>query len=431
MNNCIFTICAKNYIGLAEVLKQSIINNNKDIDFIIFVADEIDSDDYSINNISNIYIAKDVLDITQEKWNEMSFKYDLTEFCTSIKPLCFKYIFKNLKYSKCIYLDPDILVYNSLDFIYDTLNSKSIILTPHIVNIEEKYTGDLKENGFLSTGVFNLGFLALKNNIETFSMLRWWANRLENECYRDVIESYFTDQKWMNFIPCFFDEENIHISKHLGLNLAPWNFFERELNDINGDLYVKYRSKKDNNVSYPLVFVHYSGFDYSSLRLGEIKQGNIQGLSINEDLKPIFKIYSEKIINSNFHKFSSLKYTYNYFNNNVPINIVYRRLYRRLHKDNKIKTNPFDTSIPNGLYNLLLLKKIINKDSSIVDKSTKYNVSNIDKKLKWINKFSIILFKLLGVNKYFLLVKLLRSYSRIENQVHLIDKEYLNKNILE
>ena len=37
--NCIFTICAKNYIGLAQALEKSILQYNNNIDFYIVVAD--------------------------------------------------------------------------------------------------------------------------------------------------------------------------------------------------------------------------------------------------------------------------------------------------------------------------------------------------------------------------------------------------------
>jgi hypothetical protein len=40
MKNCVFTIVAKNYIGLAQILEESLKDKNPDVDFFIFVADE-------------------------------------------------------------------------------------------------------------------------------------------------------------------------------------------------------------------------------------------------------------------------------------------------------------------------------------------------------------------------------------------------------
>ena len=140
MRNIAFTICAKNYIGLAQVLEKSIKNNNPEIEFYIFVADEFEEEQLLPNNV---LIAREVLDISDDEWNQMTFKYDLTEFCTSIKPTCFKYVFEECKPDKCIYFDPDIFVFSSLDNIYEQLNNYSIILTPHITTLEINYSGSL------------------------------------------------------------------------------------------------------------------------------------------------------------------------------------------------------------------------------------------------------------------------------------------------
>ena len=85
MKNCAFTIVAKNYIGLAQILEKSIREYYNDLLFYIIVADEIDNE-LKKELSTNILVAKETLNITPETWENMSFKYNLTEFCTSIKP---------------------------------------------------------------------------------------------------------------------------------------------------------------------------------------------------------------------------------------------------------------------------------------------------------------------------------------------------------
>ena len=94
MKNCAFTIVAKNYIGLAQILEKSFLLYNQDVDFKIFVADELfDVSENSLPN--NVYEAKKILkNVPEEQWYEMAFKYNLTEFCTSIKPFIFSYLKK-------------------------------------------------------------------------------------------------------------------------------------------------------------------------------------------------------------------------------------------------------------------------------------------------------------------------------------------------
>lgn len=426
-----FTICAKNYIGLAQVLERSIKKYNDDVDFYIFVVDEfVDSDKLIIGDKSgqpdNIVIAKDVLNFTTEKWKEMSFKYNLTEFCTSIKSMCFSYLFEKKKYEKGIFLDPDILVFNTLDYIYDNLSSYSIILTPHLLNVNS-ISKKLRDNDMMNTGVFNLGFVALKNNEVSSRMLKWWNERLIDYCYIDYYDGYFTDQKWMDFIPGYFNKGELLVSDHLGMNVAPWNFDERELVVEDDIFYIKDRI--DGKVLVPLLFTHYSGFDYSMLILGKIHHTTVRGLQIFNDLLPLFKEYEKVLNEGSFKNYLKMKYSYSQYDNLSPVLNVHRRLYRRLLNDGKINGNPFNTD-GQSFYSLLKDNKMVAHESSVIDKSNRFNTSNMEGKIKFINNFFRLFYKILGHQRYFMLLKVLREYSKVENHVHIIDKSYIKNNIL-
>lgn len=421
MNKCVFTICAKNYIGLAQVLENSIKTYNKDVDFYIFVADEFSSDEDIKSLPNNVLVAKEILGINPDQWNQLSFKYDLTEFCTCLKPFCFKYIFSSYKPEGCIYLDPDILVFNSLDYVFEKLEQYSIILTPHITTMQDIYTGKLNEQNLLYSGMYNLGFLALKTGEVSSKMLDWWEIRLEDRCYRNRMESYFTDQKWMDFLPAFFPSQLL-ISFHLGLNLAPWNFHEREVIINNNAFFVKNRILKDNATIYPLIFMHFSGFNYDLLLNDEISHGNINDIEIHADLNSVIQEYSKQIKTSNFSKYINLSYSYNFFSNQVHISQVYRRLYRRLLDDGKIKSNPFNAS--EHFYLALSKGKLIKKGMLNCDRSSVSNTSNSEQKTIFINRLFNLFYKLIGAERFFQLVKLMRLYSKFENHVYLIDKSY-------
>lgn len=80
---------------------------NKDVDFYIVVADEYGKED-SVVNDKNILIAHEFLNIDENLWTNMAFKYNLTEFCTCIKPFSIEYFFVQKGYDTVCYLDPDI-----------------------------------------------------------------------------------------------------------------------------------------------------------------------------------------------------------------------------------------------------------------------------------------------------------------------------------
>ena len=65
MRECAFTIVAKNYIGLAQILGQSLLQHQPETDFRIYVADEFAEIPATLP--SNAIIAKNVLKGLTEK----------------------------------------------------------------------------------------------------------------------------------------------------------------------------------------------------------------------------------------------------------------------------------------------------------------------------------------------------------------------------
>lgn len=415
-----FSIVAKNYIGLAKVLRDSIIKYNPDIRFYIFVADEANED---YQGEQDVFFSKKILDIPEDKWIEMSFKYTLTEFCTAIKPYCFKYIFTELGGTKVIYFDPDIYVCNSLSYFYDKLNEVSMIVVPHIVypNMEND-----TDKTFLQSGIYNLGFLALKDCNSTQKMLEWWGKKLLNSCFDDVLDYTFTDQKWMNFLPALFPNDEVLVSRHLGANIAPWNFYEREMELKNGvPSFVKARS--GNSEIYPILFIHYSGFNYKSLLMGNEERTRFGQYEISyQDVKDALAFYVHQISSNKeiMLSYLSLPYTYGTYDNNTLVDKVHRRLYRALAQ-RTYKGNPFDTKACDFYKSIKQLNMISQKSvSGVVDKTP-----SLRKKLRYFNGVMSLVYKIVGYNRYIALLRLLKHFSKYEAQVFLIDKKYSGSNI--
>lgn len=428
--NVVFTIVAKNYIGLAQILEESLKEKSPDTDFFIIVADDF-LDDFDIEKLpSNILIARKELNITVQQWADMSFKYDLTEFCTSIKPASFSYFIEKTKYEKIIYLDPDIYIYSSLDPIYEMLEDHSIVLTPHITTIQDTFQGDRSESGLMSTGVFNLGFCGIKRSLAAKKMISWWHERLLDKCYIDSHDSYFTDQKWMDFLPCYFNSNELYVSRHLGMNIAPWNFFEREIYTEKESLKVRNREVNSVKVDYPVIFVHYSGYNYSEMKKGNVVQNNISNIKDYEDIKLLTDVYAKAIYKKRelFDKYIREKYSFGTFENGDAIKGFHRRIYRSLVNKGLLFDNPF--SIANdSLYQKLKAKGMTKSSSINIDKVTKDNLQGVGRKLKMFNIVTRLLYKLVGFDKYLLLIRLMRPFSRFESQIHLITSDFDEENI--
>ena len=425
MGKCVFTIVAKNYIGLALILEQSIRRSFNDFDFYIVVADELEKDkEYS----PNIIEAKSSLGISNEIWVEMSFKYNLTEFCTSIKPATFSYFIKS--YDKVIYLDPDILFFASIDDIFKRLDSYLILLTPHITQLSEKSCSDSPENIWFQCGIYNLGFLAIKRSYKVIEMLKWWHNRLLNFCFNDPIKFTFTDQKWMDFIPSFFYGDELLIIRDLGFNVAPWNFFERKVLMRDGQYFITLRNGSSSVDEYPLYFVHYSGYDYTSLYEGRVKQCHISGMNNYEDVAMLLNEYAEWLNHYSdvFLYYINSDYSYNYYTNGMPILSFHRRLYNGLIAKGQLFKNPFEAD-GGSFYKLLNNNKLIFKPIINVEKIGKKDALGMSSNLSILNKLFRMIYKIIGYNRYLLLLRYMRFFSRYESQIHLLDSKYDKSNI--
>jgi lipopolysaccharide biosynthesis glycosyltransferase len=160
MKNCYFTICARNYLAQALTLRDSLRHINEEVR--IYVIDLSEDIDCSVNE--SIY---DVTESLLPDYHQLAMKYDVTEYSTSIKPYCFSKLFEE-GYDKVIYLDPDMYIYGTLDYITENLNKYSIVLTPHFCNIQINSNTAGYDKNLLCDGIYNLGFVAIKNDdIET------------------------------------------------------------------------------------------------------------------------------------------------------------------------------------------------------------------------------------------------------------------------
>ena len=427
----VFTICARNYYGLAQILKQSVLRNNPHVEFLVFVADGIpESERHKFQD--------DAIDATvvvgamvgERKFREMAFKYNLTEFCTAIKPFCFQHVFESLGRERAIYLDPDILVFSPLDEILSILESRSVVLTPHII-FASSHEGKRPDTGLLATGLFNLGFLGVANTPVGQELLDWWGSRLLDQCFVDSHDALFTDQKWMDFVPSLFPSEAVCYLRSMGTNLAPWNFHERRIVEAGGSFGVV-RRMEDTSAARELqcdrlVFVHFSGFDYRKLTSGQVAQYNIEGLDLYDDLAPVIARYINDIqsLKNVVLQFLGMPYAFATFANGKPILAFHRRLYRAALNAGMELDNPFSVA-PGSFFERLAKASLVlpNSDQTSFEKSNKNNLSDVGRKLSRFSVLMRMIKRVIGFKNYALLLRLMRPYSRAESQLHLLDRRY-------
>ena len=394
--NCAFTICAKNYLAQALTLRESFLKHNPSLNFFIFLADKIDG----VEDVDRV-VALDKSWIPD--WVNMAFKYDVIEFNTSIKPFCFGKLFKE-GYEKVIYLDPDIYVTRPLDYIYECLNNKSVVLTPHYCDIEDHFDGAVSEETFNKVGIYNLGFCALKNDKVGQEIAKWWQNRLQYKCYSQSSEGLFVDQKWMDYIPGFFPDATC-VSSHYGMNVAIWNLHERELFIDEKQGYMIRRKKTGDE--FPLLFFHFSGFD--PFETSVINRRHPQfNVTTYPSFKPIIEEYRERVYANGYDRFSKMTYGFNHYFDGSVITPLQRRIFRVYLNEHKVEFNPFEINTP--FYKILKNSRLLLKASTKQTGFASYTKEekNKGKKLedKVVKPMLRLALRVLGAERYAMLIRL-------------------------
>ena len=238
----IFTSICTNYAHKARTLAESVKKNIPDAKFFVCLTEREVPESMNSPYFDEVILSKDMW---EGNFDRYIYKHAIVEASTSVKEHFFKYIIEHYpEEDKFVYLDPDCYVYSDFVELRELLNTRPIVLCPHLLqpgNIDMELSST-------AHGVYNLGFLAVNRSEEAVKFINWWADRLYLFCYDDILRGIFTDQKWIDLAPCFFDVE---VFKHRGYDFATWSLLDCGMTKENGEYFVK---------GDPLRFIHFSGY---------------------------------------------------------------------------------------------------------------------------------------------------------------------------
>jgi hypothetical protein len=324
--HAICTVFAKNYLSRARTLCRSILAHNPAVKCYALILDEWDGyikvadEPFEVVSPGALGIA----DLTR-----MSFKYDLVELATAVKPYLLRHLLTTRGIERLFYLDPDILVTNPLDKLFDTLDHAECVVTPHL-DVDYPDDGLLpNDSTILLHGIYNLGCFGVRRGTAGDSVLRWWEHKLENKCVRETSRGYYVDQRLIDLaislFPCF------HIEHDTGYNVAYWNLHSRHLSCESGI----WRCNGG-----PLYFFHFSGLEVENQE--SVSQGTTRHtLATRRDLGPLFGEYRRLLIENGYYESRQWPYTFGHFRNgdSIPRSV---RLWYRAALENGLQTpDPF------------------------------------------------------------------------------------------
>lgn len=408
--NAVCTIAAKNYLPQAYTLGDSLKKNCPDLDFYILLSDEGDA---SFDPATAKYTVIEARNLGIPGFKEMAFKYDVVEFCTSVKPFLIEYFFNNYGYDKIVYLDPDMYVYGPMTEVFDILDKDFVVLTPHILKPYTVYSGVISEEELLFVGIYNLGFAAFRDCAETRQVLAWWQAKLKDQGYADKEDALHVDQRWMDFLPALY-EHGVHILRNPAYNLSHWNMHERSFTDTGNGYMV--------DDTFPLTVFHFSGFDPHEYEKICRKQSRFT-LHTMPEYRRLFEEYTAVLLANGYDEMSGYnnRYRYGYFDNGIIIMKYQRRLYRALLGDGYRVEDPFAVG-PATLFELFEKSGLVIHENNVNYNTLRKTVQGYDKKVKALLLLMKCLKKLIGIKYYYMLMRFLGYYTRFEKQLLLVER---------
>lgn len=207
------------------------------------------------------------------------FKHDIVEVCTAVKGPFLHQACQSVSEGAgdaeaVIYLDPDTALLGSLAPLEAWLETDDILLTPHLLDPnDEPLAIEDNDVATLRTGIFNLGFVAVRTTGEGARFAKWWNDRLLTHCYDDIPNGLFVDQRWCDHVPALFDK--VKVVRDPGYNVASWNLSRRKVS-----------IEKDGRIlvnGVPLRFWHFT-------KLGEV--GDAMTRRYAGDNFPVYELWS-------------------------------------------------------------------------------------------------------------------------------------------
>ena len=291
-----FTICSKNFLAHARALFNSVRPHYPNSRFFVVLCDRVDSF-FDPTQEPFEFIFLEELNLTNLA--EMASRYNITEFNTAVKPYAFIQLIKGFHFDSVVYLDPDLFFVDKMQELDQLLaDGAEAVLTPHILQPAEH--DEVHDGKMLLYGIYNLGFLALRNTPAVNVFLQWWARRLERDCVIRLDEGLFVDQKWADLLPAFVP--GARVLHHPGYNVAYWNLPQRKITR-KGDRWFAN--------DQPLRFVHFSGNQLDNLTTFS---RHSQQVTINNigDLRELLDAYRQEVYKQGHAFYRSLPYAYSW-----------------------------------------------------------------------------------------------------------------------
>lgn len=353
MNIAFCTIASANYLARVQVLEKSLVKYHSIAELHILLCESQDVCEKIAVKSSRKFFSP--ADVGCDKWQQMAFYYDITEYNSALKPFLLETLLQQ-GYEAVIYFDPNIEIYGNLGELSNLLATYHAVLTPHVCKPIPDDNKHPSMDAYIRTGQFNLGFIGMSACPEVFTLLHWWQNVLVEKCLFSNDPTFFVDQFWAAAIPSLL--EKTYILRDPAYNMAYWNIFQRKLEN-DGDKWI--------TDSGELRFFHFSGLNDQNLTKVSNHQDRVSA-PVGSALYRLLYEYFEKIKKQEWSVFSNYQYSFGFYYDGEPITNDERKTYLSMSsKEREDIGNPFNNNSRPQNTIRLRYKEILEMDNTDYD----------------------------------------------------------------
>lgn len=165
------------------------------------------------------------------------------------------------------YVDADVYLFSDPTPIFSEMADASVAIVGH------RFPPELMDR--TRFGKFNVGWLSFAADADARALLEAWKEQCIDWCYDRLEADRFADQKYLDVWPDRYPF--VHVLRHPGINVAPWNVGEAPVQDEDGEARVS---------DEPLVAFHFHGLRKLAPRLYDSRLDDY-GVSPTKPLKDL------------------------------------------------------------------------------------------------------------------------------------------------
>jgi hypothetical protein len=236
------TVIDTAFVPRALALQRSIALHSPNAVFAFYCLDRATADVLQTCGLPQAKVVP-VQDYETESLKLAKATRKLNEYCWTCKPAVLLHALGSYTgMDWAVWLDADMLAFGNLDSEFCRHPDASVILTPHRFSLPEFLAYER------TAGAFNAGYVAFRNDSDGLAALNWWTGKCLEGCPAIPDRNRFADQKYLDAMAQMFPR--VASSQSLGLNCAPWNVFEKEVEGRDGMITV---------AGAPMLLYHFQG----------------------------------------------------------------------------------------------------------------------------------------------------------------------------